>query len=314
MRARALPALVLLALLAGCGDSSGKPGTAAKAATDPATIPLYVEGNRPYLVLTLQRADGTRRTARFLVDSGGGAFLLSEPLAKDVGLTWGETMREDGMEMAIATAAPKVSVDRFPLELDPKRTLVVLRSDSVLPPGAPARADGFLPGHVLARYHVVFDYPGATFTIARTGVLKPKGDALPMPVGKSSGFPRTELEIDGHKHGFLLDTGASFTMVSETLLKAWGTAHPDWERHPGAYGEAKTLGGMTLETMFVPAATWGANALTKVGVVSQREGTFEQRMSSLMAAPIEGSLAGNVLKAFRVEMDYPNEKLYLSKP
>jgi hypothetical protein len=36
-------------------------------------------------------------------------------------------------------------------------------------------------------------------------------------------------------------------------------------------------------------------------------------MSQMMAAPIVGSLAGNVLKHFRVELDYANEKLYLSR-
>jgi hypothetical protein len=34
----------------------------------------------------------------------------------------------------------------------------------------------------------------------------------------------------------------------------------------------------------------------------------------MMAAPIVGSLAGNVLKRFRLELDYPNAKLYISGP
>ena len=59
---------------------------------------------------------------------------------------------------------------------------------------------------------------------------------------------------------------------------------------------------------------WGANQLSEFGIVSQREGTFERRMSRMMSAPIVGSLAGNVLKLFRVELDYPNAKLYLSGP
>ena len=50
-------------------------------------------------------------------------------------------------------------------------------------------------------------------------------------------------------------------MVSDALLKAWGSAHADWKRYPGAYGDAATLGGPTLETMFVPRATWGAKPL-----------------------------------------------------
>ena len=59
---------------------------------------------------------------------------------------------------------------------------------------------------------------------------------------------------------------------------------------------------------------WGANQLSEFGIVSQREGTFERRMSRMMSAPMVGSLAGNVLKRFRVELDYPNAKLYLSGP
>jgi hypothetical protein len=33
-----------------------------------------------------------------------------------------------------------------------------------------------------------------------------------------------------------------------------------------------------------------------------------------MTTPILGSLAGNVLKGFRIELDYPNEMLYVSGP
>jgi len=93
-----------------------------------------------------------------------------------------------------------------------------------------------------------------------------------------------------------------------------GGKHPEWERHKGAFGEAKLLGGQSLETMILPEIRWGKNMLRSVGVTSQREGTFEKWMSSMTKEPIVGALAGNVLKQFRVELDYKNEKLYLSSP
>ena len=301
---------ILLALASvGCGQPHAAPS-----AVDQVTVPLLVEGHRPFVELTFAKPDGSIRAARFLVDSGGGGFLLCEPLARDLGLEWGETTREEGQEFAQIKSAPKALVGGLQLDLNPDRVAVVIGSASILPAAAPGRAEGMFPGHVLARYHVVFDYPQAKFTLARPGVLTPRGDAYAMPVAQRSGFPRTELEIDGATYGFLVDTGASFTMVSEVALKAWGEAHPDWPRHPGAFGEAATLGGQTLETMFVPTARWGARELKEVGVVSQREGTFERYMSSMMAAPIVGSLAGNVLENMRVELDYPNQKLYLSAP
>lgn len=280
---------------------------------DQASVPLIVEGNRPFVELTFRKPDGTTRTARFLLDTGGGGFLITEPLARELGLTWGKTTREEGAEFGAVTNQPDVYVGKLPLTLNPDRIAVVIGSDNVLPHAAPGRAEGMLPGHVLSKYHVVFDYPNATFTIARPNVLTPRGTELPMPVSKRSRFPRTEIIVSGSTYAMLLDTGASFTMVSEVLLKFWGRQHADWPRHNGAFGDAAMLGGQTLETMFVPGAQWGPWKIAELGVVSQREGTFERYMSGMMAAPIIGSLGGNVLKNFRVELDYAHEKLYLTQ-
>ena len=311
--------IAVVAVVAGCGGSAATPRApdqppAPARRDDIATVPLHVEGNRPLVDLTFRKADGSTRRARFLVDSGGGGFLIVEPLAKELGLTLGETMREDGSEFAVVTSAVAVSVDTVPLELDTKRVLVMVGATNMLPRAAPGRAEGMLPGHVLARYHVVFDYPKGTFTIAKPGALTSQGTALEMPVNAESGFPRTEIVVDGKTYALLLDTGASFTMVSQALLESWGAAHPAWQRHKGAHGDAATLGGQALETLYIPAGSWGGHALASFGVVSQQTGVFEKWMSSMMTAPIVGALAGNVLTQFRVDLDYPNQKLYLSRP
>ena len=57
-----------------------------------------------------------------------------------------------------------------------------------------------LPGHVLAHYLVVFDYPAGKFTLARKNAWQPKGTPLPMPVGRT-GYPRTEIEVAGTPTG-----------------------------------------------------------------------------------------------------------------
>lgn len=286
----------------------------AQRATEQATVPLIVERNRPFIEVTFRRADGSARKARMLLDTGGGGLLLTEPLARDLGLVLGEKSKEEGKEFASVKNTPTVMIAEMPLSLNPDRVAVIIGTDNVLPDTSAGHAEGMIPGHVLSRYHVVFDYPAASFTIARPGLLTPRGIPSAMPVGSPSGFPRTEIEVDGKSYGMLLDTGASFTMVSDALLKALGAAHSDWPRHPGAYGEAKTLGGQTIETMFIPTASWRSNTVAPMGITSQREGTFERYMSRMMAAPIVGSLAGNVLKRFRVELDYAHQTLYLSSP
>jgi predicted aspartyl protease len=281
---------------------------------DIASVPLLVEGNRPFVELTLQGPSGAERKARFLVDTGGGAFLLTESVASELGLEWGEPVQEEGMSFAQVVTPLAARVDHLPLELDPQRVAVALGVESILPAAAPGSADGMLPGHVLARQHVVFDYPAALFVVARPGALLPRGEAAPMSVHERSGFPRTGIEIAGQRHGMLLDTGAAFTMVSDALLKSLGDAHPDWPRYEGAHGDARLLGGQTLETMLVPGARWEGHALTELGITSQRTGVFEEWMSAMTAEPVVGALAGNVLKDFRVELDYANETVYLSRP
>ncbi|MEO7366836.1 MAG: hypothetical protein ABIZ36_02695 [Gemmatimonadaceae bacterium] len=306
--------LLAFAVIALCSVAPGATSSPAIAQpVDRASVPLIVEGNRPFVEITFRKADGSTRKARFLIDTGGGGFLIAEPLARELGLKWGKTTHEEGSEFGAVTSQPDVSIGSLPLTLNPERIAVVIGTDNILPLAAPGRAEGMLPGHVLARYHVVFDYPNATFIIARPNVLTPSGTELPMPVSKRSGFPRTEITVSGSTYGVLLDTGASFTMVSEVLLKAWGNQHAEWPRHNGAFGEAAMLGGQTLETMFAHDAQWGTYKIPEFGVVSQHDGTFERYMSGMMAAPIIGSLGGNVLKYFRVELDYAHEKLYLSQ-
>lgn len=279
---------------------------------DQVTVPMVIEGNRVFVDLSFRKPDGTMRIARFQVDTGGGSFLLTEQLARDIGLSWGETTTEEGATLARTTSTPAASIKGFPLQFDSDRVLVVVGRKNLLPAVSPGSAEGLLPGYVLAHYHVIFDYPNGTFTLARPNTLKPVGAAQPMTVSTRQGFPRTEIEIDGEPHGFLLDTGSSITIVSERLTREWRQRHKDWESHPGVFGEASTFGGSVLETMFVPDARWAGYRLGRFAVVAQREGVFENWMSQMMTAPIEGSLGGNVLHDYRLELDYPNQKLYVS--
>jgi hypothetical protein len=176
-------------------------------------------------------------------------------------------------------------------------------------------AEGAIPGHVLAQNAtVVFDYPAGRFTISKAGLLEHNGSPLPSPVFQRSGFPRIELELGGHRYGFLLDTGATYTMMSRDLMDGWKAEHPDWKTASGAVGLANMMGNV-METsallMRIPEMKWGPFSIKDAGVVSRPVGTFERYMSRMMSAPIVGSIGGNVLRAFRIEIDYSNGRVYL---
>ena len=312
-----LCAMLLLTLLSGARSNvlfadweQNKSREQIEAPKPSATVPLYIENNRPFIDLEFIRPDGRLRTARFWVDTGGGGFIMVEPLARELGLKFGTVASEGGSQFA-STEPPVARIGGMPLNLEKTNTIVAIGQSSMMP-GVPA--EGLLPGHVLMRYHVVFDYPGRKFLISKTGAVNPRGSQLPSPIHQLSGFPRIEAKIGDQSYGFLLDTGASFTMISQEVLNKWAADHPDWPRVKGAVGAANMgLGSMEVNglMMRLPRVEISTFQLSGSAVVSRPKGTFENYMSQMMSSPIIGAIGGNILKRFRVDIDYASGVTYL---
>jgi predicted aspartyl protease len=302
--------VLTLGLASLCGNGEARQQKAVEPSS--ATVPLLVELNRPFVDLQFSRPDGSQRTARFWVDTGGGGFLFVEPLARDLGLKFGDEVKAEGERMS-PTTAPPTRIGGMQLNVEGTRAIILL-GKRTMNPGV--EAEGLLPAHLLRRYHVVFDYPGKKFTIARPGSLKPRGVRITAPVHERSGFPRIEVEIAGKPFGFLLDTGASYTMISVAQLEAWSREHPGWPKAVGAVGAANMgLGAMEANGLMLgmPEIGWGDFRIKSVAAISRPVGTFERYMSAMMTSPIVGALGGNILRAFRVEIDYANGVVYLEK-
>ncbi|MGO9096557.1 MAG: aspartyl protease family protein [Bryobacteraceae bacterium] len=282
------------------------------AAAQSATVPLILEGNVPMIGLEFTSPDGATHTARFLVDTGGGAFIVSKNLAKAIGLKpSGPTSTGDGAQYAPA-AAPEVRMGGMQLDLRGARVTIQLSPERFMSRDA---VDGLLPGHVLERYHVIFDYPGHTFTLAAPGSVRPHGIAVPSPFRHENGFPRVNVAIGDRRLGFLLDTGASYTMISSAAV-GWSVVEAKpWPRRLGAVGPANMgLPGDSKGLMLrMPEVRLGDFVLRDVGAVTRPEGTFEKWMSNMMVAPVVGALGGNVLRQFRVEIDYAAGVTYLER-
>jgi predicted aspartyl protease len=276
------------------------------------TVPLIFEDNRVFVELAFRRADGSFRKARTWVDTGGGWFAVTERLAKDIGAERkGEPFREEEGE-AVDIAPPAVYLGSLPLDLSSAHVVAKLGADRI---DLGVEAEAFLPARVLMHYQVVFDYPARRFTLARPGVLRPRGRPISSLVQKESGFPRIEIEIDGKAYGFLLDTGAAYTMVSRDLLDRLATEHPSWPQLTGAVGEANMLGNNDTGALMVrlDKIRWGPFEIGSAGAVSRRPGVFETYMSKLMTGGIVGAVAGNILHGFRVEIDYQHGMTYLKQ-
>lgn len=176
-----------------------------------ATVPLIFEDNRVFVELSFRRPNGSLRKARAWVDTGGGWFAITESLANDIGAERRGAPFQDEDQQAIDIAPPIVYLGDLPLDLASAHVSAMLGTQRI-EPGVDAEA--FLPARVLMHYQAVFDYPARRFTLAYPGVLQPQGRPVSSPIQKDSWFPRIEIQIDGRSYGFLLDTGAAYTMVS----------------------------------------------------------------------------------------------------
>ena len=274
------------------------------------TVPLMVEGNAP-IVNVLVKNGASVRMARFLVDTGGGAIILGSKVIADLGAKpAGPEFDEEGKRM-VALQGLTLAIGGLDLNLQGVRMFGLTASARPMQRNS---IEGLLPASVLRKYRVTFDYPGRRFTLATEYGRDGKGAALTTPVATQSGFPRLEIQIEGKRYGFLLDTGSSFSMVSQRIMRLWQAGHPQWPAAVGAVGFANMFGGDGDNNALLlrsPQMQLGPFLLPGVAMVSRRDGTYEDSMSPMMSAPIIGSIGGNVLRDFRIEIDYPHGITYL---
>lgn len=218
------------------------------------TVKMDLRDNRVFIKLTAVRPDGTTRDARFWVDTGGGAVILSESLVSQLGLKpRGPTKRKD-KQVYQAVDPPKIKIDGMPLDFTSVPVLAVTDSKTDTTPGS--GAEGILPGRLLKKYQAVFDYPARTFTLAQPGTLEPHGTPVHSPIQPDTGFPRIELTIGGQQYGFLLDTGAAYTTISQALIDKILAVNPNWPHSMGAVGAANMVGrkfDVNVELLRIPS-------------------------------------------------------------
>jgi hypothetical protein len=271
---------------------------------------MSVEGNSPIITLHFKRQNGTTRTARFAFDSGGGAVVLDSALASDLGLAASGTEIREGRERYAPVNLSQASIGGFPVSLSNSKAFIHLGARSF---DQRHRVEGLLPGKALEPYQVVLDYPKHRFSVASSGCIKHRGVAVDSPFLTASGHPRIVVNVLNQGYGLLLDTGPGATLTRRDLLEFWIAAHPEWSTTTGASGEANVPGGDGKELLLrVPEMEWGPFHIRDVVVVSRPNETYDSIHFETPQA-IVGALGGNVLRGFRMEIDYPHGKTYLEQ-
>ncbi len=187
----------------------------------------------------------------------------------------------------------------------------------------PLPVEAVLPAGLLQRYRVTLDYGARTLSLDPPGGDAPlEGTPVPMRVNPSTGFATVDAVIAGERRALVIDCGGSFSSLRLGVAKAVVQRHPDWLRSEGGIGEANlslSEADVGAPVLRAPEAKVGYLALGPfdfsgfgvpgpVGAVATP--AFWRYYSAKAGERVDGWIAGNVLKSFRLTLDYPTRTSY----
>lgn len=264
------------------------------------------DGNRTYAELGFVRPDGSIHRALAFVDMGSPSMVLRESLFK---------------ELRPGAHTPLVfMVGQLRVEVSGADVVSEPREPSSI--GSDLEVEAILPASVLQRYQVVIDYEKRTLALARPGTLTPQGISVPFHINRTTGLIAVDASVDGRSYSITIDNGSAYTWLRQSAAQEWLAAHPDWGRGVGAVGASNMMmSGDGTEAsgmlMRIPQMSLGRLILKDVGALGAGSGkSFSGHLdlfdwySQKNAVPVVGWIGGNVLKAFRLTIDYANRMTY----
>ncbi|WP_036111885.1 MULTISPECIES: hypothetical protein [Luteibacter] len=296
--------------------------TAADAAT---VVPTVYEAGHFFAT----PADTAGHALKLVVDTGGGgrSWLVYGDAGRAMGLV--ESSCEGDRTFVTPAFAPGKALPRSPRNCGMASNVDWPRSSV---------ENGMLSGWYLSDFIVTFDYPGKRLVFEDAG-WRSDASAHTVPLGflvnrkgkLGSPFPRITLTIDGQALDVLLDTGATAhptvagqhamatpvvegygvtSYVTTSVMNRWHEKHPDWK----LVDQADDLLGAAKATraIQVPAVAVGGWSVGPVWFTERPDKSFVDTMSSYMDGTVFGAAGANLLRSFRMTIDYARHKAYLT--
>ena len=299
-------ALSRLLLLSGLLASSAGH---AQSAPSVGTTPFVLDGNRTYARLAFVRADGSIHDALAFIDMGSAMSTVVVSLRDALGI-------DEKQPLAFRVGAMMVHVPAAAVTIEPDEPYSV---------GADLKVEAMLAAGLLQKYQVTIDYRRKTLTLAEPGSTTPEGVGVPFRIHEGTGLIAVDAAIDGKSYAVTIDNGSAYTWFRQSVVREWLVRHPDWQRGVGAVGTSNMMmSGDGAENtgilLRVPKLKVGSVRLGNVGVFGAAPGKGVGGTLSLFdwystknAVPVIGWIGGNVLKGFKLTIDYPNRRLYWLK-
>lgn len=269
-------------------------------------VPLILDGNRVFVQMALVRPDGSIRNAIVNIDTGTVGTHICWNLFKELQLDQKKSL--------------VLKIGEMQLQTDPADIRISYGGSFSIGSGLLVEAQ--MSPQAFRKYQVIFDYPNRTLTVALPGALKPEGIPVPCRIKKETGIISVAASIGGQEYQMAIDTGAAYTWISAPTVTEWVRAHPDWERGIGAVGPSNMMtvpytGEASATVVRISEIKLASLSLPQIGGLgielrqdSNPNFNFFDWYSEKNAVPVIGFLGGNVLKAFRLTIDYPNGVSY----
>jgi PDZ domain len=164
-------------------------------------------------------------------------------------------------------------------------------------------------------------YGARTLTLGASGA--PQGTPVPMRVNAKTGFATVDLSVDGEITPLVIDNGGSYSALSGSVVSRWLGRHPNWLHSEGGVGESNLTmdGNLDVGVPVVKAqgAHLGSLKLAQFGAIAPGGSgmlggliarAFYGFYSDKAGESVDGWIGGNILKSFRITLDYPNRMSY----
>ena len=271
---------------------------------DQTKVPFELVGNRPIITL---RVNDKKEPLRFVLDTGSGISVISDATAKRLKIkpiTKGGFARGiggNGKFEIVYGMLRKVEIGDVHL----KNVPVYLRQFH----NDGQKVDGYIGLALISKFLATIDYGDKTFSLTKkdedTREFRENGElSLPLRL-TSSGFLSGEVKLEGIDVmlNFILDTGASVSVISDSVSHAAGISPFASEEKLRVIGSAGVTG--EVATFMLPRVTFGKHTRQSIMAVALDLDIINEAAGFEQA----GILGGNFLKNYRLTFDFKNSKV-----
>lgn len=293
-----------------CSSEQSRSLTVQQHARQTISAPFILDHNRVFVGLELVKPDGGIRPVRAFVDMGDQHFAVTESVAKELQLA-----RPGNTDL-------RVRIGGKPLIFDGDKTTAYGTPGDSIMGGGEAHVEANFPATILMNYDVVFDYKARTMTLAAPGSIQHEGIRIPCRVNPQTGLVSVNIEVGARPYAVTIDNGSAYTWIAKTVVQKWVDSNPGWLVGTGAIGNANMNGSQEeAEALLarVPELNVGALKLENVGLAGYamqlkpgNQDIFDW-YSKKAPEKVAGFVGGNVLKSFRIEIDYAHHQTYWSQ-